>query len=703
MSDHSDQDSFPENVDEEDIDEDEILANLSPEELKQLQSEMDVIAPDERVPVGQRQRDQTEKTPTGGFDHRSLVDYLYWDKESKRMLDEERVPATLLPSEKNIHEEAENKEEEKDCQYWDKESVRMLEEERVPATLPLSGKNMKDEAENKEKGEDDCEDVEYVYEVVEEIIEEEAVEGVEGEEVIEEIIEEIVEVVEEEHVVELKEEEKVKPLEKVTEPEHQTTDNSKLYPSEDESTNTANTNSNVPLAPVKFEEEVTGEKDTENSKSTSKTPETEDTNTTTLSPSLTEQDPKEQKADESYKPLQKEERKINRLNIPKLALGGIKLTSRPSGNDTNLESTLDKIYNNNPTITEINLNNIENIPKEMLIDYVNALKKNKFVKTFCIANTGADENIAFTLANMLRENRSITTINIESNFITGKGIVAIMRCLQFNETLTELRFHNQRHMLGHHSEMEVSRLLKANNTLLKLGYHFEQAGPRMVVTNLLTRNLDRQRQLRNDEQKHQQLKEQKEVMQMYESSLNLPPGLLEMLGYIPPIELLQQQGFLEPPPQPSTPSQASTPPHASTPPQANKLNLKHTVHNLLPHSTSTDQAKPLLDVQLKRTPKRRDPFLELDPREDRRPDRASFHLRKTTRPRETGSGVMGDERANLKDVIKTLKPVSRKRQPPKVDPTPRDQLLSEIKQSNVAYLKSTPLPKLLESRETSLF
>lgn len=89
-----------EDLNEEDIDEDEILAMLSPEELKELQSEMDVIiAPDERVPVGQRQKDQTEKAPTGNFDHRSLVDYLYWEKESKRMLEEERVPATLLPSE----------------------------------------------------------------------------------------------------------------------------------------------------------------------------------------------------------------------------------------------------------------------------------------------------------------------------------------------------------------------------------------------------------------------------------------------------------------------------------------------------------------------------------------------------------------------------------------------------------------------------
>lgn len=93
-----------EELNEVDIDEDEILAMLSPEELKELQSEMDImIAPDESVPVGQRQKDQTEKPPTGTFDHRSLVDYLYWEKESNRMLEEERVPVTLLPSQVRHH------------------------------------------------------------------------------------------------------------------------------------------------------------------------------------------------------------------------------------------------------------------------------------------------------------------------------------------------------------------------------------------------------------------------------------------------------------------------------------------------------------------------------------------------------------------------------------------------------------------------
>lgn len=425
---------------------------------------------------------------------------------------------------------------------------------------------------------------------------------------------------------------------------------------------------------------------------------------------------------------QKEERKINKLNIPKLALKNIKMTSRPSGNETNLDSTLEKIRKNCPSVTEVNLNNIENIPKEMLLDYVNAMKKNKHVKSFSIANTGVDENIAFTLANMVRENRSVKTLNIESNFITGKGIVAIIRCLQFNETLTELRFHNQRHMLGHHAEMEISRLLKANNTLLKMGYHFELPGPRMVVTNILTRNLDRQRQLRKEEQRLQQLKEQSEMLQMCEDTLNLPPGLLKMLGYGPSLELLQEHGLIPAPPMPGAEPQTHHP--ADNPESQKQVKRKKVLKK-----PTAEPVNQFQEVQLKRTPKKRNPLLELDPREDMRMERASFQLKKTPKVKNEGSGEVPEEKANLADVIKTLKPVPRRRVPPKVELTPRDLLLNQIKESNVAYLKSVsvpvceiceishqtetrsssversrvsclclqvPLPKVLDSEETSL-
>ncbi|XP_051946675.1 leiomodin-3-like isoform X2 [Xyrauchen texanus] len=607
---------------EEEIDEDVILAGLSADELKQLQSEMEEIAPDERLPVGMRQRDQTEKPPTGTFDHRSLVEYLYWEKESNRMLDEERVPTTLLPSQK------------------------MQDELAV-------------------KVEDKVKEVEYVFE---EIVEE--VEGGEGDVVVDEVIEEV--------IMEVEEEDKGKCE------QH------------------AKTGFEVDSSKVTSEDVLKQPQEFSDSKGEAKVDQSECTETESITN-------EEKKADfiqsepasspyENWVP-EKEERVISKLKIPKLSLGGsglIKKTARPSGNETNLETTLDKIRNNNPSVTDVNLNNIENIPKEMLHDYVNALKKNRHVKTFSIANTGADENVAFALANMLRENRSITTLNIESNFITGKGIVAIIRCLQFNETLTELRFHNQRHMLGHHAEMEVSRLLKANNTLLKMGYHFELPGPRMVVTNLITRNLDRQRQQRKEEQKLQQVKEQRKVMEIYQKYLNLPPGMLEMLGGYIPMALLQgsQEVDLE-----LSECSPETSPQPSPPQQLRKT--QHPTPQQRPPSSDTGNL--LKEVQLRKTPKRRDPFLELNFRDENKEGRANVQLRNVPRQRSTQSEGPVDERAKLKDMIKTLKPVPQRRQPPKVELTPRDNLLSEIRQSNVAYLKAVPLPKILESSETSLF
>ncbi|XP_062397967.1 leiomodin-3 [Sardina pilchardus] len=646
-----------------DVDEDEILAGLSAEELKQLQSEMDVIAPDERVPVGQRQRDQTEKTPTGTFDRRSLVDYMYWEKESKRMLEEERTPVTLLPSEKKMREAAEQKEKEQVVE----EVVEEVEEE-VPEGV---------------------DEVEYV---IEEVVEEvEAVDGQVGEEVIEEVIEEIIE-----EVVEVEEEAQEENKQAIAVQECADTQDRKETAVIDQKTSPpleAGQKTSPPLE--------AGQK--------------------TSPPLEAGEEVEPQGRFENWVP-EKEERVISKLKIPKLALGGnaLKTTARPSGNETNLDTTLHKIRNNNPAITEVNLNNIENIPKDMLLDYVNALKKNKHVKTFAIANTGADENTAFCLANMLRENKSVATLNIESNFITGKGIIAIVRCLQFNETLTELRFHNQRHMLGHHAEMEVSRLLKANHTLLKMGYHFELPGPRMVVTNLLTRNLDRQRQLRHEEQKQKDVRTQRELLDMYQATLHLPPGLMEMLStMLPPAELLAQlqhhHQLLQQHTQQQTPQQQQQEaPEPRTPspepgPEPPQLRKTPSLQHAGPKPPGAAPGSHLRDVQLKKTPRKRDPFLDGAEEERRRPG-AGVQLRRMTTSRPPDdvwsvreSALMADERANLKDALKTLKPVPRRRVPPKVEMTPRDNLLSEIRQSNVAYLKAVPLPKELESRETSLF
>uniref|UniRef100_A0A8C5WJE6 Leiomodin-3 n=1 Tax=Leptobrachium leishanense TaxID=445787 RepID=A0A8C5WJE6_9ANUR len=606
------------------IDEDEILATLSPEELRELQSEIEVLAPDPKVPVGMIQKDQTGKAPTGQFDHRSLIDYLHWEKESNRMLEEERVPVTLLPSERNI---------------------AMAETEQAMS--------------QKEK-DTETQDLQERLQVNK----------------IEENIEQIEDTTEDET--------------KVDQQTPQSNSNS-----DQESLNICNTEvveENCACPPTITEDEdvssiIERQPSPESIKNEAET--TLDTTDTTLDmtdttldmtdTTLDMTDTVEEKSDDK-KPVEK----VSKLNIPKkLAVDAsfIKMSARPSGNQTNLDRTLQNIKENNPDITDVNLNNIENIPKEMLINYVNSLKKNKHVKSFSMANVGADENVAFALANMLRENRSIITLNIESNFISGKGIVAVMRCLQFNEYLTELRFHNQRHMLGHHAEMEISRLLKANNTLLKIGYHFELPGPRMVVTNLLSRNQDKQRQKRKEEQKQQQKQDQEEIISLLENGfgLGIPPELWEMLGR--PLPTAKLQTIQEEP----TPSVSR-----NLRPIQNKEKPTR-----IPDSQNQPQPPSFQAVKLKK-PQTKSMAQRLREQEDKTSLRDMIQLKRTRPVSSTSENSRMSEKTNLKDVIKTLKPVPRNRPPPIVNLTPRDELLKDIRHSNVAYLKSVPLPKELE-------
>lgn len=88
----------------EDLDEDELLASLTAEELQELEKELTDIEPDDKVPIGLRQRDQTVKTPTGTFSREALLKY--WEKETRQILENERMGSSspqVSNSEKTIH------------------------------------------------------------------------------------------------------------------------------------------------------------------------------------------------------------------------------------------------------------------------------------------------------------------------------------------------------------------------------------------------------------------------------------------------------------------------------------------------------------------------------------------------------------------------------------------------------------------------
>ncbi|KAM4592549.1 tropomodulin-2 [Odontesthes bonariensis] len=169
-------------------------------------------------------------------------------------------------------------------------------------------------------------------------------------------------------------------------------------------------------------------------------------------------------------------------------------------NPTNVEETLQRIKSNDSSLTEVNLNNLKNIPIPTLKDFAKAMEKNTVVKKFSLAATRSNDPIAVAFSDMLRENKTLKSLNLESNFITGAGVQALVDALRDNDTLTEIKIDNQRQQLGTTVEMEIAKMLEESTTIVKFGYHFTQQGPRSRAGAAITKNNDlvRKRRVEGD-------------------------------------------------------------------------------------------------------------------------------------------------------------------------------------------------------------
>lgn len=169
-------------------------------------------------------------------------------------------------------------------------------------------------------------------------------------------------------------------------------------------------------------------------------------------------------------------------------------------NPTNVEDTLQRVKSNDSTLTEVNLNNIKNIPIPTLKDFAKSMEKNTHVKKFSLAATRSNDPVAVAFSDMLRENKTLRSLNLESNFITGAGVQALVDALRDNDTLTEIKIDNQRQQLGTTVEMEIAKMLEENKSIVKFGYHFTQQGPRSRAAAAITKNNDlvRRRRVEGD-------------------------------------------------------------------------------------------------------------------------------------------------------------------------------------------------------------
>jgi len=167
-------------------------------------------------------------------------------------------------------------------------------------------------------------------------------------------------------------------------------------------------------------------------------------------------------------------------------------------NDTDPLEMLDLVKRNEASVDEVNLNNIQSVSVPTLQDYGAALATNTNLKRLSLAGTRSTDAIAKSLAEGLRSNKTLEELNLETNYISSRGVAEILTALNESEntSLKELKVDNQKKDFGSGGEELVSNLLDANRTICKFSYQFKFPGPRHRAIAATTRNADVDRQNR---------------------------------------------------------------------------------------------------------------------------------------------------------------------------------------------------------------
>jgi Ran GTPase-activating protein (RanGAP) involved in mRNA processing and transport len=126
-----------------------------------------------------------------------------------------------------------------------------------------------------------------------------------------------------------------------------------------------------------------------------------------------------------------------------------------------------ELLKDNKSITSLDLR-CNKISDEGAKALVEALKDNKTLVTLCLHNNNIGYEGMEYLADVLKINKSITTINLSSNNIGDEGAKAIADALKTNDTITSLNLRGNK--ISDEGVKALAEALKVNKTLATLGF-----------------------------------------------------------------------------------------------------------------------------------------------------------------------------------------------------------------------------------------
>jgi len=174
----------------------------------------------------------------------------------------------------------------------------------------------------------------------------------------------------------------------------------------------------------------------------------------------------------------------------------LKVYPAEAPNSTNIDEVIKQAAANDGELIEINLNNIKHISDQKWAALFTALRDNSAVESLSAANCDLTDTIVKNLCDCLESNKTIRSLNLESNSVSSAMVLEIIKATINTKGLEELRIANQfsGQFLGSATEYAIIEILAKAPHLVKLGVRMEFRDSLNKCAMALAKNLDRRRQ-----------------------------------------------------------------------------------------------------------------------------------------------------------------------------------------------------------------
>lgn len=154
---------------------------------------------------------------------------------------------------------------------------------------------------------------------------------------------------------------------------------------------------------------------------------------------------------------------------------------------------------NDPDLVDFNFTNMHMPPghleKRIAPKLMSAMKWNTYIEVLSLSNANVQRSQGIELAESLRSNTTLRTLNLECNFLDSDSVRQIALGIKDNPDcgIEHLRFSHQKQMasfFGRPTEEAVGQMMQTNELIVKLGFECDDRHWRNMIDRAVLRNND---------------------------------------------------------------------------------------------------------------------------------------------------------------------------------------------------------------------